>query len=137
MNCKRTCGFSLTEVMVAMSILTLVMGGSYQLNVSAMRLNRTARNHYVAVVLANSRLERAKMYNYPDLYLLAENAMTLDANGNSCSSGDYQRATLVNTNYGTNLTEISVRIQIRDLKTGAFGQEAESNSCLFTEYLLP
>lgn len=128
-------GFSLTEAVVALAILLLAVVGCYILIGKAAALNKSARDHYVAILLANNRLELAKTRLYSDLSTLAETRLRVDEYGGPDPEGRFRRTTLVNTNYNTNLTEVIALVEILNRRTKTFSGEAESNACLYTEYL--
>ena len=114
-------GFTLAEVMVALALLVMFIVGAYQAVISALWLNQTARDHYVAINLANNRVERARNLQYASLPSLAENQLVMDADSlPNTDNGMYRRTTLVNTNYGSNLTEVAVQVDIRNRRTGQF-----------------
>jgi prepilin-type N-terminal cleavage/methylation domain-containing protein len=113
-------GFTLVELMVAVFVLAVFIAGTYKLVVGALWMNQTARDHYVAINLANSRMERARVLLYSDYSKLAENNLVMDANGVPNPGGPYRRTTTVNTNYGANLTEFFVKVDIRNHKSGTF-----------------
>ena len=113
-------GFTLTEVMVASLILGLFMVGCYKMVTGALWMNQQARDHYVAVNLADTRLERARNLQYASYGSLAETQLVMAADGTPDVSGPFRRSTLVNTNYGTILTEFVVQVDIRNHQTGRF-----------------
>ncbi|MBU1693585.1 MAG: prepilin-type N-terminal cleavage/methylation domain-containing protein [Verrucomicrobia bacterium] len=130
-------GFTLVEVMVALVLVFMALAGAYLVVIHAARLSRSARDHYVATNLGRSRLERARNYEYSDLYLLAEDNLVVDEHGVPAAEGWFRRSSAVNTNYAPSLTEIIVTVQIRSRRNLQFGAEAEEISSLFTEYLVP
>jgi hypothetical protein len=130
-------GFTLVEAVISAMLLALAIAGSYMLIAQTGRLIRGARNHYVAVNVAKSRVERARGFQYSDLWLLRETNLVVDYNGVPLSAGEYRRSTIVNTNYQPNLTLVTVDVEMRNQKTQLFVGEKESVACLFTEYLTP
>ncbi len=133
----KSAGFTLVEVMIAVVLVLLALGGSYMLIVHAARVSRAGRDHYVAVNLAKNHLERARNYRYADLYLLAEDNLVMNENGGPDNRGRFRRTTAVNDDHSPGMTEITVTVHIRNRRTGEFGDEKESMSSLFTEYLTP
>lgn len=113
-------GFTLMEVMVASAILGMFIVGCYKMVEGALWMNQGARDHYVAVNLADSRLERARNLQYATYSDLLETQMVMAADGTPSVTGPYRRSTSVNTNYGVILTEFVVQVDIRNHKTGAF-----------------
>jgi prepilin-type N-terminal cleavage/methylation domain-containing protein len=134
--------FTMIEVMVSAFLIALIMCGAYLLITRAATLSRVARNHYVAISLSRNRLEHARTMDYNSLALLAENNVIVDDNGTPCPGATFSRTTTVNTNYSADpavkLTQISVVVKIRNIRTGQFTgeQEAESKS-LYTDFSMP
>lgn len=117
----------MTEVLVALLVLLIFMLSAYQAVLSALWMNQQARDHYVAINLANNRLERARNLQYATLGSLAENQLVMDADSApNTFGGMFRRTTTVNTNYGVNLTEIVVQVDIRNRKTGQFSGVSEA-----------
>ena len=131
---RKNGGFSLIELVVAMVLLAVVMGGAYSLISQSAVMARIARNHYVAVTLAQNRLERARNFAYDDLPLLAENAVVCDENGSPAPLGSFRRTTAIDSTYTTNTTEIVVTVEIKSLRSGNFDRQ-EQVASVFTEYL--
>ena len=120
MRTKLQNGFTLTEVMVATLILGIFIAGCYKMIVGALWMNQSARDHYVAVNLADTRLERARNLQYASYGQLAETQLVMTADGTPSVTGPFRRTTNVNTNYGVILTEFVVQVDIRNHTTGAF-----------------
>jgi Tfp pilus assembly protein PilV len=118
MNFTGKTGSTLTEVVVSLFLLTLFMGGAYRLMTQALWANQQARDHYVAINLAASRLERARNMN-TDLSLLAENQVVMTAIGTPISTGSYRRTTTI-TSVASNLTELVIRVDIINRRTRSF-----------------
>lgn len=133
----RRSGFTIIEIVVSLIVLAVVMAGAYQVITVAARLRHSARNHYIAVVMANNRIERAKNFEYKDLSLLAESNVVLDEDGAGDPNGWFRRTTTVNTNFASRLTELTVTVQIRDRATKEFKTQAETVTTLLTEYVVP
>ncbi len=128
-------GFSLMESVISMTLLAIVIAGSYSLIVRSAEAIRSARNHYIAVNISKARVERARSFAYNELYMLSESRVLVDESGNPASAGWYRRTTTVNTNYQPNLTQITVETEIRERKSNSFLGESETVSGLFTEYI--
>jgi prepilin-type N-terminal cleavage/methylation domain-containing protein len=120
MRTKFQDGFTLTEVMVASAILAMFIVGCYKMVEGALWMNQAARDHYVAVNMADSRLERARNLQYATYSDLLETQLVMAADGTPSVTGPFRRTTSVNTNYGVVLTEFVVQVDIRNHKTGAF-----------------
>ena len=129
-------GMTLVEATVAITLLVLVMGGAYALIAQTRYTIDTVRDRYLAINIANARIERARNFQYKDLPGLRESHVRVDAYGAPDSNGPFRRSTTVTVQGGSNdLTEVSVKIEIRDRRSGQFRGQHETLSCLFTEYL--
>lgn len=135
MNRNDKKGFSLVEALISIVLLAMVIAGSYSLIIQSSSAIRSARNHYLAVNIGKDRVERARNFDYKQLYLLAESLVIVDENGNPANGGSYRRTTTINTNYQPSLTMVSVQTDIRNRKSNTFKGDSETVSGLFTEYL--
>lgn len=136
----RRSGFTIVEAVVSSVLLAMVLGGAYTLIVRTYTVSRVARDHYVASNLAKNRIERAHNFRYSDLPLLAESKVMVDDNGSGDTEGHFRRTTRVNTSFvdpitGATNTEVSVAVDVRNIRTGSFDlpEQCESNACLFAE----
>jgi prepilin-type N-terminal cleavage/methylation domain-containing protein len=128
-------GFTLMEVVIALVILVAVMAGTYQAISFSARSRAVTRARYIAVVLANNRIERAKNFKYADLSLLAESDVVVDGSGSSDPDGQFRRTTVINPNFANNVTEIIATVQIRK-QDGTFADDrAETVRTLLTRYV--
>jgi hypothetical protein len=127
------------EVMLALTILGVVMVGSYRAIISLVRLRKSAHNHYVAVVMANNRVERAKNASFSDLPLLAEDRVPVNELGAPDSNGPFHRSTVITTGHGgdARLTRVVVTVEVPLLSRRDGQRPAESVSTLLTEYIEP
>ena len=129
-------GMTLVEAVVAVLVLSIGLAGACALVVQANKTATMARDHYVAVNIGKNRLERARTFEFDDLYLLEETNVVVDWNGDSDPDGYYRRSTVV-TNVSTNLIELIVTTEIRNRKTTDFDGEQEVMRSLYTEYQEP
>jgi len=129
------------EIMVASLILALAMGGFYQVISMTSRTRKKAYNQYIAVVMANNRIERAKNMRMADLPMLAETDTTVDPLGVPDPNGTFVRSTqiLPNQNGDARLTRIIVTVQPPLFSRGPVldPRPSETVSTLLTEYLEP
>ncbi len=127
---------TLVEAVVAITLLVMVMGGAYALIAQTRYTLHAVRDHYLAVNIAKARLERARNFRYEDLHLLEEDRVRVDAYGSVDINGPFRRSTTVTLQGVSNdLTKVSVKIEIRDRRTGQFRGQQETLSILLTEYL--
>lgn len=132
-------GMTYVEVLVALAVLGVVMVGCYHVIASLTRLRQATRNHYLAVVIANNRIERAKAVSFSDLSLLAEDRVPIAMSGAPDPDGPFHRTTTVQTNYNNDarLACVTVTVEPPRLRRQDKQRPAESVSTLLTEYLEP
>ena len=109
---KATHGYTFLEVVVAMAILALSLAGVYRVMTVSMQTRQVALNHYVATVMANNQIERAKNLAFGNLSLLVESERPVDELGTTDANGRYLRTTIIEPMWGgeSNLTRITVTI---------------------------
>lgn len=105
-------GYTFLEIVVAMAILAIAMAGSYKVMTVSMQTRQVALNHYVATVMANNQIERAKNLAFDNLSLLAESERAVDELGATDAEGRYLRTTAIEPLWGgeSDLTRITVTI---------------------------
>ena len=105
-------GYSLLEVVVALAILGISLAGIYKVMTVSMQTRQVALNHYVATVMANNQIERAKNLAFGNLSLLAEDELRVDELGTTDANGRYLRTTTIEPVWGgeSNLTRITVTV---------------------------
>ena len=112
-NMNNKGGFTLIEVVIAIMILAMCIGGLCQLFVNVHQLSEMSRSHYIAINIAKNKIERAKTLGYTDLYLLSENDGIVNSSGASDDpNGFFKVSTLVRP-AGSNLMEIVVTVGIK------------------------
>lgn len=129
-------GSTLTEVLVASAILVFAMAGAYRLTSAGVRVRTSAHHHYLAVLIANNRLERAKLIRYEDLPLLREDRVAVDANGIPAPNGPFLRTTQVQMGYRNNSRVAYVRVIVEtpQLRRRSDPRASEFVSTLLTQY---
>lgn len=122
---------------MALSLLAASMAGVYRLLDSAFRLRRAAHHHYLAVVIAKNRIERAKSIDFTMLALLAEDRVRVNDQGVVDPDGLFRRTTEVATTFEENVRLVRLRVTVetppRRRHQGA--PVTESVSTLLTEYV--
>lgn len=131
---RRRSGVSLVEAVIALGLLALVMGAAYPVMIQASRIGRVARNHYIAVALAQNRMERARTLSYADLRYLTESNVVVNDLGTPISDGNFRRTTSITTNVAFNVSRFTVTVDIRNMKSRQFLGESESLSTCLTQY---
>jgi prepilin-type N-terminal cleavage/methylation domain-containing protein len=136
--CRRT-GFTLVEVMIAVGLLGMTIAGFYAVLTASTRTRIMAHNRYVAVTIANNRIERAKHMRIDELPLLVESGTLVNALGSPNPDGPFVRSTTINPsqNGDPRLTRITVSVQAPRVRRGTTTGLTETVSTLLTEYLDP
>jgi len=132
---QRVGGFTIVETVIAIMILAMVMGGTYQLVYSTARLTQKARLHFLAMHIANNRLERARNFSFMNLPLMTDSNQVVNDQGALDDAGVFRRTTTVVTNANGNLTKVTVKVNLKNLMTGGWNtNEYESVSTYLTIY---
>ena len=137
---SRVHGYTFIEIVVAMAILALAMAGIYRVMTVSMQARQVSQNHYVATVMANNRIERAKNLTYGNLSLLEETDRPVDELGAPDLAGRYLRTTEIEPDYGgeTNVTRVTVTVvPPSPNRRSDEGLPPVSVSTLLTTYLEP
>lgn len=131
-------GFTLAEVLVALFLLAFVMAGVYRAMTMSARLRITAHGHYLALIIANNRIERAKNVGFAELPFLAEDGVRVNDQGVPDAAGQFRRTTEVRMDHGGNprLAWMRVTVDLPSARRGA-GRVSESVTSLLTEYFEP
>ena len=110
-------GMSLTEVVIAMALVALSVGGIMAVLVQSVGLRESIDNAYAAVGLAKNRIERIRELRrdrgYTALAEAVESDTVIDRNGAYDLNGDFKRTTIVNTGYAANLTKVTVKVKYK------------------------
>ncbi len=132
-------GFTLTEVMVAILLLGVVMGGFFHVASMSRRSRKLAHDHYTAVLIANNRIVRAASMPLQDVLLFEENGTMVNELGVLDPNGAFLRTTVVAGNYNGDplLTRITVSVQPPSIRGGLAARSTESVSTVLTDYLEP
>ena len=127
-------GMTLIEVVVAVFIFAICIGGACMLVVQTRQAMDNARSHYVAVNIAKNRLEKGRTFGYDQLSVFAEDDVIVDISGAADADGNYRRTTVV-SNVTSNLVEMIVTVEIRDRVTRQFSsKKSEQIQTYFADY---
>jgi len=111
-RCSRG-GFTLTEVMVASTLLMIFLGGFLASFMMGARALDMSTNHYRATAIARNRIQRARSFDYDSLTLLEETEVSVDRYGNLDQSGTFRRSTTIDTNTVTAPHTVRVLVGVR------------------------
>lgn len=125
---------TLVETIVALTVLALCVGGICALVVHSKGTSDLARDHYTAVNIAKNRIERAKAYDFDDLYTFIETDMVVDPAGNPNPNGRFMRTTAVSTTE-ENLAELTVTVEIRSRVSSSFEGENEQVRTYIADFM--
>lgn len=110
-------GMSLTEVVAAAALTTIIVGGIIAVITQTATLGQGVDYTYVASTLAKNRIERIreirKDKGYSALAETAETDTVVDRNGSPDANGDFVRTTIVDTAYATSLTRVTVKVKYK------------------------
>jgi prepilin-type N-terminal cleavage/methylation domain-containing protein len=106
-------GFTLTEVMVASTIMMIFIAGFLSAFIMGMRTLDMSINHYRASAIARNRIQRARSFDYDSLTLLEESEARIDQYGNSDPNGTFRRSTSITTNTATAPHTIQIEVGVR------------------------
>lgn len=110
-------GVSLTEVLMAMALITLCVGGIVALSAQSVGAGQSNDYAYVATNLAKNRMERIRQIRkdkgYAVLPEAAESDVLIDRNGVSDQNGEFKRTTIIDSAYAANLTKVTVRVNYK------------------------
>lgn len=125
---KRKQGASITEVVVALSLLAAFISGAVKVSMAVYRLADKASAHYTASNLAKNRIEtirnmRQSTYEY--IVSMEEEDVQIDADGVEDSLGKFSRTTTIEDTVVSDLLEIQVTIKIMNPVTREFGTEKQ------------
>ena len=115
---------SLTEVLIAMALIALCIGGIVSLLVQGIRMGKGVDYMYVATNLAKNRIERIrevrKDLGYAAMTDSAETDVLIGRNGASDPNGNFKRTTIIDSSDPSGLTRVTVRVsyKIKDVFTG-------------------
>ncbi len=132
---KKSNGFTLIEVLVAIVILALCIGGLSQLFVNVRQLSQMSRSHYIAVNIAKNRIERAKTLKYSDLYLLQEKDGIVNSSGVPDPDGEFKVNTQI-SQVNSNLKEVVVSVEIKNRLTLEYDGEKEEARTYFADIVI-
>jgi prepilin-type N-terminal cleavage/methylation domain-containing protein len=130
-------GFTFTEVAIAIVLLGMAMAGVYRMITVGMNTRKYVHSHYVATVIANNRIERAKNLVFGELPLLTEQGVTIDELGAPDTEGVFRRFTTITTNWDGDprVSRITVMVQFPN-PLDRNGQPGSNEvSTLITEFL--
>ena len=127
---------TLVESMVAVVIFGIVIVGLAGLALSSREASDRARSHYVAVNIANNRLERGWAMEFGEIENLNEDKVVVGVNGSPSASGRFRRTTTV-TPVSSNLLEMVVVVEIKNRITLAYDGANETVQSYYADYLNP
>lgn len=119
-------GFTLVEVMVAVMLLAVFIGGALGLLSSTLRTHYLVRDRTEALNLAWSRVEQASNLEFGALMDLVESDTRINRAGLPDQTGEFRRQTAITALAGE-LEAVLIRVEVLPLnrRTGLFTGEPE------------
>jgi Tfp pilus assembly protein PilV len=110
-------GMSLIEVVAAVALAVLAMGGIISVTTQSASLGQTVDYTYAASNLAKNRIERIREIRrdkgYEALCEASETDTVIDINGNPDPNGDFVRTTTISASYAPDLKQVTVKVQYK------------------------
>jgi len=129
---SRRAGMTLVETMMALLIFAICISGICKLVLMSREAGDRARDHYTAVSIAKSRLERMRVAAFGELATFAESDVIVDYAGSASANGHYQRTTTISDVMGT-LKQATVAVGIRNRVTRRFDGSEEAATTYFVD----
>ena len=126
-------GLTVVEVMIAIMIFSICIGGICWLVVMAKNVSDQARDHYIASNIAKNRIERGRTIEFNALEQFEADQVLVDEMGAADETGMFRMTTSV-SNINVTVKEVIVNVDIRDRRTWEFGEEKESVSTYFADF---
>ena len=118
-------GVTVVEVVVAVVILSMCIGGLCRLVLKARETSDQARSHYQAANIAKNRLERIKTFDFDQIEEFEEDEVLVDTSGSPVANSNFRRTTTV-TLERYNLKNVRVEVGIRNPVSREFDGEEET-----------
>lgn len=119
-------GFTLLELMIAVSVLIVALAGLLAVFAHLMSLNENSRKLTLAVTACQAKLEEMRNSNFSTLYT-TYNATNFNPGG--FSSGEAKAAVSIN-NSNPNLLQVFVSVSWRVRSNRVIGEDANLNGAL-------
>ena len=109
---------TLVEIIVSISLVTLMGGAVFGLLIQNMKMGETIDYNYAAVNIAKSRIDRIREfrrdYGFTSLRAVASSTdTTLNRDGEDVEEGgDFLRSTTITTNFNNNANLIKVEVSV-------------------------
>jgi len=126
-------GFTLVEVLVAMTLLGIGLAGAYYAISAAMQMRKFSHDQYIGTLIANNRIEFAKNQPFTQLVNLGETGKRVNEYGVDDDDGRFMRSTAISNFWAgsSNLASITVNVVIpHPLLAGGIGGTATVASVL-------
>lgn len=105
-------GFTLLEVIVAISVFGVAISSLLAVYTQAAKVSKRSDYAYTAYNLAKNHIERLRASAFSSLSLAAETDTRINRDGEPDEAGEYLRSTSVSTSYSgnANLTRVDVNV---------------------------
>lgn len=137
-RCKT--GFTVTETVVAVVVITGVLIAAFPLLHTATRRLYQAQDHYKATTICLAQIERARDIPYDQLgaALGRDNQVRVNDMGANDPEGRFRRTSTIQLDHPQEgLVTLHIKTEIMDRRSHTFKGEHEELSYIFTAYLKP
>lgn len=114
-------GFTILEVMVAVSVFGIAISSLLAVYTQAATVSKRSDYAYVAYNLAKNHIERLRASAFSSLSLAVETDTRVNRDGDPDATGEYLRSTSVTTSYASNANltrvDVSVYYEFRKVKS--------------------
>ena len=129
-------GFALVETIFSLVIISMVLGGAYQVLSQAFFMTRSSMDHYQAVSIAQNRIERIRKLPPADIPLAVETNNPVDVEGNDDKDSQFRRTTTVVDTASADVKRVTVTVEIKNPRTNQFEGRTETITTMITNYPL-
>lgn len=132
---------TLTEVMVSMSLITLLAGTVLALLIQNTKMGQTIDYHYVAVNIAKGRIDRIRELRRDKGFSCFEDlddepiVEKVDRNGGQDGDLDFTRITTITTNFDSNPNLTKVKVTVSFKRTGDVSTTTITLTSLLSPYI--
>ncbi len=130
---------TLVEIIVSISLVTLLGGVVFGLLIQNMKMGETIDCNYAAVNIAKSRIDRIREfrrdYGFTNLQAVASSTnISLNRDGGDSGDLDFLRSTTITTNFDGNSSLIKVEVSVSYKGTGDVSTTTITLTSLISPY---
>lgn len=122
-------GFTLVEVMIAVTILAVASGGLIAAFTGCFTVNEGARNSTIAINGAQKKMEEIRNYDFDDIYS-DYNGATFEVAGLHEEGSENKEGSIVVDNTNSNLLKVTVTVCWKQKDGRIFGEDSDLDGIL-------